>query len=411
MSEPDATLGSMDPVVSLIVGLAVGLALGVLVGWLIARGRRHGGADGADLAALHSQAAGAAATATALREQVDQLLGQQKLAQAKSDEDNRILQVLTPVQEALRTMQTQVGELERERTTQFGAISQQLLSARQSEEQLRATAESLASALRSNSVRGVWGETQLRRVVEAAGLIDHVDFIEQASVQSDVGRGRIDMVVQLSDRKSLAVDSKVPFDSYLLAQQIPLTATGEEAERRARYMTEHVRALRSHIDALAKKEYWEGLADSPDLVIAFIPSESLLSSALEFDPGLLDYAFRKNVAVASPVTLWAVLKTVAYSWRQESLTADAKKLFDLGKELYKRISTLAEYSEALRRSIESTVNNYNKFSASLETRVLVTARKLNEAGDPTMEIAESRGIDESPKALTAPELLAETTEP
>jgi DNA recombination protein RmuC len=401
----------MDPVVALIIGLAVGLVLGALVGWLIARGRTRGGVDGENLATLQSQAAGAAATAAALRDQVDQLLGQQKLAQAKSDEDNRILQVLTPVQEALRTMQTQVGELERERTTQFGAISQQLLSARQSEEQLRATAESLASALRSNSVRGVWGETQLRRVVEAAGLIDHVDFIEQASVQSDVGRGRIDMVVQLSDRKSLAVDSKVPFDSYLLAQQIPLTATGEEADRRARYMTEHVRALRSHIDALAKKEYWEGLADSPDLVIAFIPSESLLSSALEFDPGLLDYAFRKNVAVASPVTLWAVLKTVAYSWRQESLTADAKKLFDLGKELYKRISTLAEYSEALRRSIESTVNNYNKFSASLETRVLVTARKLNDAGDPTMEIAESRGIDESPKALTAPELLAEVTEP
>jgi DNA recombination protein RmuC len=401
----------MDPVVAVIVGLAVGLVLGALVGWLITRGRTRGGTNYDSLAALQSQAAAAVATAAALRDQVDQLLEQQKLHQAKSDEDNRILQVLAPVQEALRTMQTQVGELERERTTQFGAISQQLLSARQSEEQLRATAESLASALRSNSVRGVWGETQLRRVVEAAGLIDHVDFIEQASVQSDVGRGRIDMVVQLSDRKSLAVDSKVPFDSYLLAQQIPLTATGEEAERRARYMTEHVRALRGHIDALAKKEYWEGLADSPDLVIAFIPSESLLSSALEFDPGLLDYAFRKNVAVASPVTLWAVLKTVAYSWRQESLTADAKKLFDLGKELYKRISTLAEYSEALRRSIEGTVNNYNKFSASLETRVLVTARKLNDAGDPTMQIAESRGIDETPKSLTAPELLAEVTEP
>jgi DNA recombination protein RmuC len=401
----------MDPVVALIVGLAVGLVLGGLVGWLIARGRARGADTFADFGALQAQAAGAVATATALREQVDLLLEQQKLSQLKSDEDNRILQVLTPVQEALRAMQSQVGDLERERTTQFGAISQQLLSARQSEEQLRATAESLASALRSNSVRGVWGETQLRRVVEAAGLIDHVDFIEQASVQSDVGRGRIDMVVQLSDRKSLAVDSKVPFDSYLLAQQIPLTATGEEAERRARLMTEHVRALRGHIDALAKKEYWEGLADSPDLVIAFIPSESLLSSALEFDPGLLDYAFRKNVAVASPVTLWAVLKTVAYSWRQESLTADAKKLFDLGKELYKRISTLAEYSEALRRSIESTVNNYNKFSASLETRVLVTARKLNDAGDPTLSIAESRGIDEAPKALTAPELLAETVEP
>ena len=215
----------MDPVVALIIGLAVGLVLGVLVGWLISRTRGRGATDTNALSTLQSQAAGAAATAAALRDQVDQLLQQQKLNQAKSDEDNRILQVLTPVQEALRTMQTQVGELERERTTQFGAISQQLLSARQSEEQLRATAESLASALRSNSVRGVWGETQLRRVVEAAGLIDHVDFIEQASVQSDVGRGRIDMVVQLSDRKSLAVDSKVPFDSYLLAQQIPLTAT------------------------------------------------------------------------------------------------------------------------------------------------------------------------------------------
>jgi DNA recombination protein RmuC len=397
----------MDGTVALIIGLLVGLVVGGLLGWLIRRSRETTADSTRELTDLTAQAAGAVATATALRAQVDQLLDHQRVSQAKSDEDNRILQVLTPVQEALRTMQTQVGELERERTTQFGAISQQLLSARNSEEQLRATAESLASALRSNSVRGVWGETQLRRVVEAAGLIEHVDFIEQASVQSDVGRGRIDMVVQLSDRKSLAVDSKVPFDSYLLAQQIPLTATGEEAERRARLMTEHVRALRGHIDALSKKEYWEGLADSPDLVIAFIPSESLLSSALEFDPGLLDYAFRKNVAVASPVTLWAVLKTVAYSWRQESLTADAKKLFDLGKELYTRIGKLAEYSEALRRSIESTVSNYNKFSSSLESRVLVTARKLNDAGDPTLTIAESSGIDDSPRALTAPELLAE----
>lgn len=397
----------MDPVVALVIGLLVGAVLGVVIGLLLARSRKDPAATSDALSSLASQAAAAQATATALRDQVEQLLGHQKVQQDKAERDNRVLQVLTPVQEALRTMQTQVNELERERTTQFGAISQQLQSARQSEEQLRATAESLASALRSNSVRGVWGETQLRRVVEAAGLIEHVDFIEQANVQSDVGRGRIDMVVQLSDRKSLAVDSKVPFDSYLLAQQIPLTATGEEAERRARLMSEHVRALRGHIDALAKREYWEGLADSPDLVIAFIPSESLLSSALEFDPGLLDYAFRKNVAVASPVTLWAVLKTVAYSWRQESLTADAKKLFDLGKELYKRIATLAEYSEALRRSIESTVNNYNKFSSSLETRVLVTARKLNDASDPTLSIAESRGIDEAPKALTAPELLAE----
>jgi DNA recombination protein RmuC len=393
----------MDPIVALLIGLAVGVLVGTLIGLLLGQNRAR---NAGDTGKLLAQASSAEATALALKDQVEQLLGQQESQRLKDENDNRVLQVLNPVQETLRSMQVKVNDLEKERSEQFGALNQQLLSARQSEEQLRATAESLASALRSNSVRGVWGETQLRRVVEAAGLTKHFDFVEQASVKSDVGQGRIDMVVKLSDGKSLAVDSKVPFDAYLSASAIPLTATGDEAERRSRLMLEHVKALRSHIDALAKKEYWEGLADSPDLVIAFIPSESLLSSALETDPGLLDYAFRKNVAVASPVTLWAVLKTIAYSWRQETLTADAKRVFDLGKELYKRVSTLAQHNEALRRSIESTVSNYNKFSGSFQSQVLVTVKRLNDSGDPTLEIPNARGIEDLPRALTAPELLA-----
>ena len=170
-------------------------------------------------------------------------------------------------------------------------------------------------------------------------------------------------------------------------------------------MLQHVKAVRSHIDALSARGYWQGLAASPELVIAFIPSESLISSALEADPALLDYAFSKRVALASPVTLWSVLKTVAYSWQQDVLTDDAKQLFDLGRELYQRLSTLSEHADKLRKSIESTVKSYNQFANSLESRVLVTARKL-QGLDESKVLGTTGGIDSSPRQLTAVELMA-----
>ena len=427
----------MDPILALLLGLVVGVALGGVIGALVARSRRQADAAAVDPAvvearhaalvaelrgSLEAQLAAAEATLAGAREQLAQsqvqvadLLERERIEARKRAEadqaESKVLQALTPVQEVLRTMQQKVTELETQRSQQHGEITQQLKSATESEERLRATAESLASALRSNSTRGVWGETQLRRLVEAAGLLEHVDFVEQESVKSDAGAGRIDMVVHLSDGKDLAIDSKVPFDAYLEASSIPLTATGAEAERRERKMAEHVKALRGHVDQLAKREYWSGLATSPELVIGFIPSEALLASALEADPALLDHAFRKNVALASPVTLWAVLKTIAYSWRQEAMSQDAKRIFDLSTELYSRLRTLAEHSDALRRSIESTVNNYNKFSASLESRVLVTARKIETSGDPALAIPTAQGIDETPRQLTAPELNAFPDEP
>lgn len=390
----------MDAILPLIIGLAIGVALGAAIGLLVAKSRSAGSGDSS---ALLSRAVSAEATVAAQREQIELLLTQQRGERERAEQDSKVLQALAPVNEQLRSMGIKVAEMDAQRSLQHGALSQQLRSSLASEENLRATAESLASALRSNSTRGVWGETQLRRLVETAGLLEHVDFSEQHSVKSDAGSGRIDMVVHLSDGKSLAIDAKVPFESFIKANEIPITATGAEADTRARLLGEHVKAMRSHVDALAKREYWEGLETSPELVIGFIPSESLLSAALESDPGLLDYAFRKNVALASPVTLWAVLKTVAYSWRQEGLSKDAKRLFDLSTELYNRLRTLADHSESLRRAIESTVSNYNKFSASLETRVLVTARKIVDTGDPSQAIATPATIEITPRALTATE--------
>ena len=390
----------MDPILSLLIGLVVGVALGALIGLLLARNSRSSPNTVHVLTELKAEAAAADATATALREQVEQLLRQQHAAQSRSDSDNRVLQALSPVQEVLRTMQQKVTDLEAQRSIQHGQLSEQLKNATESEEHLRSTAESLASALRSNSTRGVWGETQLRNVVQAAGLIERVDFDVQASIHSDAGAGRPDMVIHLPGGKNIAVDAKVPFTAFLEASQIAVTATGEEGARREALMKQHVRVIRGHIDTLSSKAYWAGLDASPELVIAFIPSESLVSSAMEADPSIMDYAFSRKVALASPVTLWSVLKTVAFSWQQDVLTDQAKTLFDLGKELYQRLSTLSEHADKLRRSIDSTVSSYNQFANSLETRVLVSARKLN-ALDESKVIPEARTIETAAKPLTA----------
>jgi DNA recombination protein RmuC len=392
----------MDPILTLLVGLAAGLTLGVLVGVLVVRARTTAGTDDSG---LRERAAAAEATAAALADQVRLLMDEQKALQARSDADNRVLKELAPVQETLRQMGAKVAEMEKERATQFGALNEQLTSSRRAGDDLMMVTQGLTSALSNNSARGMWGEVQLRRLVEVAGLLEHVDFVEQETVRSDAGAGRIDLVVRLSDGKSLAIDAKVPLASYLEASKIPITAVGTDGERRERLMSEHAKAVRAHVDQLAKREYWLKLDTSPDLVVCFIPSEALLASALESDPTLLDYAFGKNVALASPVTLWSVLKTIGYSWRQDSLSKDAKRIFDLARELYSRVRTLSEHAEALRRSIEGTVSNYNKFAATLETRVLVTARKINENGDPSLEIDEAQGIDTSARQLSAPETI------
>jgi DNA recombination protein RmuC len=407
---------------ALFLALLLGLVLGVAVGALVARTRAAEAT-----ARLSSDLAAARAVADASRErlegqddqyrrqiaqQEDRLrefqdrLRDNRIAEAeRARTDGQVLVALSPVAESLQAVQQKVAELEAERTLQYGALSEQLRTAAESGERLRGTAESLASALKSNSTRGVWGETQLRNVVQAAGLVERVDFDVQTSISSDAGSGRPDMVVHLPGGKNIAVDAKVPFSAYLEASAIPASATGDEGARRDQLVRQHVKALRAHVDALAGKTYWAGLESSPELVIAFIPSESLVSSALEADPALMDYAFQKRVALASPVTLWSVLKTVAFSWQQDVVTAEAKELFDLSRELYGRLSTMAGHVDKLGRSLRAGVTDYNRFVGSLERTVLPSARRLSML-DESKVLATPTTVEESPRELTAPELAS-----
>lgn len=409
----DAPLVMMIALCCLVLGAAAGWALG---------GARTSGRIAHEQAALAARAAGAEAEAAALTLQLDQQRAvqrefgaQARAEQAARDERERreqaVLRALAPVQESLQAMQSKVEFLERERQEQYGSLAEQLRLGRESDEVLRATTESLAGALRSSAARGVWGETQLRRIVESAGLTRYVDFETQTSISSDAGAGRPDLVVRLPGDKALAVDAKVPLDAYLEASAIPVTAQGAEGARRKALLTAHVKAVRGHIDALAKKSYWSGLASSPEFVVCFIPSESLLAAALDEDPSLLDYAFGRRVALASPVNLWAVLKTVAYTWTQQDVSDEARRLFDLGNELYQRLGGLASHANDLRRAIERTVDSYNRFVGTLESRVLVTARKFPGIDETRLDAATAPDAVESPvRRLTAPELAGTADE-
>lgn len=410
----------MDALVIASVTL-IALILGAAGGWIVASARAVARAA-TERHDLTARAAAAEAATGEVRAQLDhqsalyrELVAQSRADQAAREERERreqtVLRALDPVRETLDAMQRKVDGLERDRVEQYSALGEQLRLSRESDDALRATTEALASAMRSGSTRGVWGETQLRRVVEAAGLTRYVDFDLQTSISSDAGAGRPDMVVRLPGGKALAVDAKVPLDAYLQASAIPVTAHGDEGQRRATLLARHAKAVRSHVDALARKTYWAGLEASPEFVICFIPSESLLSAALEEDPALLDHAFSRRVALASPVNLWAVLKTVAFTWTQQDVSDEARTLFTLGNELYERVGVLATHAGDLRRAIERTVDSYNKFAGSLESRVLVTARKFPGIDETKLDATTTPpAVESAPRRWVAAELLDADTD-
>ncbi|MDQ0212810.1 recombinase RmuC [Arthrobacter sp. SRS-W-1-2016] len=392
--------------------LLLGGSAGVVAGFVLFR-RRNAALEedfdgvSARLASVNAQFAAADAERRLLLSQ------NRELSEARN-QDGSVLRALAPVAEKLTAVQQQVSLLERDRLEQYGQLAQQLQEARLSDEQLLRSTHALASALRSNSARGQWGEVQLRRVVEAAGMLRHVDFHEQVHSASADNAIRPDLVVQLPGGKQLVVDAKVPLASYLAAQEQGSTGHGDTKHSAENgilstgnstdaLLTAHAKALKSHVDALGSKKYWDIPGNSPELVICFLPAESILAAALEADPALLDHALSRNVVLASPGTLLAVLKSVAFTWRQDVLTDNARELFELARQLYERMGTLGDNVGKLGSSLKTSVDRYNALVGTLEARVLPTARKLNSMD--TDGLVSPPAVEAVPRTLAAPELI------
>jgi DNA recombination protein RmuC len=384
-------IGWLDALLMLVVGLLGGAAT---VGWLL-RGRLLASEE-QENSALERAGALAADFAAADAER-RLLFNQNQALSQRQGSDSSVLQALGPVSEKLNAVLREVALLERDRVEQYGQLAEQLRDAKDADARLLATTRSLESALRSNSARGKWGEVQLRRVVEAAGMLAHVDFNEQVHMVTGDGAHRPDMVVRLPGGKELVLDAKVPLSSYLQAHDAGTPAGAPADEHLAR----HAKAVKAHVDALAGKKYWESATNSPELVICFVPVESILPAPPRPDPGRLAYAMARTVGLASPMSLLARLTAVAFSWRQDVLTENAKELFDLSAQLYTRLGAMGEAVSGVGASLKTSVDRYNKLVGTLEARVLPTARKLN-ALDPST-IAAPAAVELSPRSLTAPE--------
>lgn len=314
--------------------------------------------------------------------------------------DRAIGALLDPMSTALQRVEGQLRDVERERQSAYAGLRTQVDAMRASSEQLQYETKSLVNALRAPQVRGRWGELQLERVVQLAGMVEHCDFSTQVTAAGEDGAIRPDMVVHLAGGKSVVVDAKVPFAAYLEAVESRDPAT--HADR----LAAHARQLRAHVDALAAKAYWAAFAPAPEFVVLFVPGDPFLEAALQADPALLEHAFTRNVVIATPTTLIALLRTVAYGWRQEALARNAAAVHQLGKELHGRLATMGTHVAKLGRSLDGAVDSYNKTVASLEARVLVTARRLTELEVADDELVAPAPVDRSPRRLAAPELVA-----
>jgi len=308
-----------------------------------------------------------------------------------------------PIADTLKRVDERLGDAERERVEAYSRLSEQVLA-------LGSTASTLSRALRTPAVRGRWGEMQLRRVVEIAGMLQRCDFDEQPGLQSEIGRLRPDLIVHLPGGKQIVVDAKAPLEAFLDAQE----CVDEDA--RAARLQGHARQVRDHMDRLASKAYWDQLGNSPEMVVMFLPGESLFSAALQHDLSLIEHGLRQRVLLASPITLIAMLTTVAHSWRQEALTENYREVARLGKEFYERLAIFADHFDEVRKRLDGAVQAYNDAAGSFESRILVSARRLRDLEVTTAgELPPADPIERVPRVLRQMGLMGlpdeATTEP
>ncbi len=311
--------------------------------------------------------------------------------------EQAVEQLVKPIGESLEKVDRQIRELEAARAGAYSGLTEQVRSLSEAQGRLQSETANLVKALRQPQTRGRWGELQLQRVVELAGMQEHVNFEQQ--VVAETGRQRPDMTVLLPGGTCVVVDAKAPLEAYLAALEAP-----DEATRAAR-LKDHARQVRAHVDVLSDRGYWQSFEATPEFVVLFLPGEPFFSAALQEEPELLEYALDRSVLLASPTTLIALLKSVAYGWTQQKLADSAQQICDLGRELYDRLATFGDHFEDLRKGLERAVSAYNAAVGSLEGRVLVSARKFRELGAGSQqEIAALEPVEHTPRAPQSPEL-------
>ena len=399
--------------VNLIVGLVL-LSVGWLLGVLVANARAQTRARSAAVQARELETA--LDYERRLRRDEDELARQFDLLAARAlehvvdstanlaggERQRHAIEVealVGPVREALSAVQAQLTEVELQRVSAYAGLRAEVAQMRTTGDQLRAETSVLVSALRAPNVRGRWGEMQLRRVVESAGMVQHCHFTEQDTLRTADGALRPDLLVRLTGDRVIVVDSKTPLGPFLEAVQARDEA-GRDERRKA-----HARHLRHHVDQLSAKAYWAQFDSSPDFVVMFIPADPILDAALEEDPALLEYAFARNIVPSTPSTLVALLRTVAHTWRQETLADNAREIVRLGRDLHDRLGSLAGHVERLGRSLTGCVRSYNDAVGSLESRVLVTARRFTELGAAAEPPVTVEKISAAVRAVGAPELV------
>lgn len=371
----------------LIIAFIIGLLLGAGIMWL-ARGALGDAFRALSAEALqrNNQAFLDLAQTTLAR--------QQDAAQGELEKRQQAIgELVTPIRNSLEKFERQVQGVEKARIDAYATLFEQVRALADSQGQLRKETANLVRALRAPHARGRWGELQLKRVVEMAGMLDHCDFYEQASTDGEEGRLRPDLIVRLPGGKQLVVDAKAPLAAYLDA----LDAPDDEARRKK--LADHARHVRDHIAKLSRKSYWEQFQPAPDFVVLFLPGEMFYSAALEADPALIESGVEQRVILATPTTLIALLRAAAYGWQQEALAENAQQISQLGRELHERLATLADHWTGVGKNLAEAVTAYNKATASLESRVLVSARRFRDLRAVTgdKEIRDLAQVEAAPR--------------